>query len=127
MTFRGGIILGLFLLAVGFPLYASFVHNQCFSDAAGLARTIHKGDSCEVAERLIREYIGSNKSSVSHSVSSIADHPGWQHKEGVTSVIRLDDDSSPFEHITYYAFCSQQEIVVDTLLVGDREMPYQGR
>src|SRR5687767_11298507 len=103
ITFRGGTILGLLLLAVGFSLYASFVHNQYFSKAVGLARTIHKGDSCEVAERLIREHIGATKSNVSYSVSSIAAHPEWQHKEEVSSVIRLDDDSSPFDHITYYA------------------------
>lgn len=113
------IVLGLLPLFAGFPIYASFIYNLCFSDAAKLASTIEKGSSCQAAQDRISEYALRSGDDAHYGISPIVAHPEWQHMDGVSQIILLDDDSTPFDHIAYHVFCNSQQLVVDTLFVGD--------
>lgn len=93
--------------------------HQHFSDIADLDRKIKTRDQCNNVYSVLEEYRVSTPIDVSIKKLNIKSTPEWKHKVDVTNIIVMNTLSSPFDTISYYVFCSNKDIVIDTLLAGD--------
>ena len=113
------ILVGLLSIFVLFSFYASFIHNQYFSNIASFDKEIQTGQECNKVMSNLEKYQISSPSNVFVKRLDINSTPEWKHKKEVASTIIVSDLSTPFDTINYYVFCSPKDIVLNTLLTGD--------
>lgn len=109
----------VFIAVILFSVYASSIHNQYFSAVASLDRNIEVGERCAEVYSMLEEYQLRNPIDVFVKRSDISNASGWEHRVDTASIILLNDLSTPFDTISYYVFCSDSDLVLDTFLVGD--------
>ncbi len=113
------ILIGLISAFVVFNFYASFIHNQHFSNIAALDKNIKTGQACNQVLSILEKYQLSSSSEVFVNKTDIGSTPQWIHRKEVVSTISVSDLSTPFDTINYYVFCNSKDTVLNTLLAGD--------
>ena len=111
--------LGIFLIIICGSIYANSIHNQYFSSVAKINRNIEKEDSCRSVYSKLDKYRESNSEGVFIGESPPSEISKWQNKKDIETIISLNDDTTPFDMITFYVLCGKDDKVLRTYLVGD--------